>query len=40
MKIIKRNGAEAIFDESKIYAAVSKANEAVDQNHRISPEDI
>ena len=40
MKIIKRNGAEAIFDESKIYAAVSKANEAVEKNHRISPEDI
>nr|MBE6544613.1 anaerobic ribonucleoside-triphosphate reductase [Oscillospiraceae bacterium] len=40
MKIIKRNGAEAGFDSSKIYIAVSKANEAVDASHRISPEDI
>ena len=40
MKIIKRNGAEAIFDDRKIYAAVSKANEAVDKVHRISPENI
>ena len=40
MKIIKRNGAEAQFDSSKIYAAVSKANEAVEPIHRISPEQI
>ena len=40
MKIIKRNGAEAGFDSSKIYVAVSKANEAVELSHRISPEDI
>ena len=40
MKIIKRNGTEAIFDDRKIFAAVSKANEAVEKNHRISPEEI
>ncbi len=40
MKIIKRNGAEAVFDKSKIYAAVSKANEAVEPIHRISNDDI
>ncbi|MBO7196230.1 MAG: anaerobic ribonucleoside-triphosphate reductase [Clostridia bacterium] len=40
MKIIKRNGAEAAFDKSKIYAAVSKANEAVEPQHRISPDQI
>ena len=40
MKIIKRNGAEAVFDKSKIYAAVSKANEAVEAKHRITPTQI
>ena len=40
MKIIKRNGAEALFDKSKIYAAVSKANDAVEPIHRISREQI
>ena len=40
MKIIKRNGAEAVFDKSKIYAAVSKANDAVEPIHRISREQI
>ena len=40
MKIIKRNGAEAVFDKSKIYAAVSKANDAVEPTHRISREQI
>jgi ribonucleoside-triphosphate reductase len=29
MKIIKRNGAEEVFDRQKIKAAISKANEAV-----------
>ncbi len=32
MKIIKRNGAEEIFNTSKIIGAVSKANEASEQN--------
>ena len=40
MKIIKRNGSEAIFDDRKIFAAVSKANEAVDQANRITTEEI
>ena len=30
MKIIKRNGAEAVFDPAKIYSAVEKENLAVD----------
>ncbi len=29
MKIIKRNGSEAVFDISKIMMAVSRANEVV-----------
>ena len=40
MKLIKRNGSEVIFDREKISAAVTRANEAVDENQRISPEDI
>ncbi len=40
MKIIKRNGAEAPFDKSKIYAAVCKANEAVEPIHRIGDKQI
>ena len=40
MKIIKRNGAEAVFDKSKIYAAVCKANEAVEPAHQISQKQI
>ena len=30
MKIIKRNGAEVVFDIEKIMMAVTKANEAVE----------
>ncbi len=40
MKLIKRNGSEAVFDDEKIAAAVRKANSAVDENDRISEEDI
>ena len=40
MKIIKRNGSEAHFDNAKIYAAISKANQAVDAAQRISESDI
>ena len=40
MKIIKRNGAETVFDNEKIFAAVAKANEAVDEADRISEKDI
>ncbi len=37
MKIIKRNGAEAIFDIDKIVMAVTKANNAVEENVRMTP---
>ncbi len=40
MKIIKRNGAEAVFTNEKIYAAVEKANLAVDEADRISEKEI
>ena len=40
MKLIKRNGSEAVFDAEKIAAAVTKANNAVEENERISEEDI
>ena len=40
MKLIKRNGSEVIFDREKIIVAVTKANEAVDEKQRITPEDI
>ena len=40
MKLIKRNGAEVIFDKSKIAAAVTKANEAVEESERITEKDI
>ena len=40
MKLIKRNGSEVNFDRAKIYAAVKKANEAVDEMARISEENI
>ncbi len=37
MKIIKRNGAEAVFDIEKIIMAVSKANNTVDESVRMTP---
>ena len=37
MKIIKRNGAEAVFDIEKIRMAVTKANAAVDEKVRMTP---
>ena len=37
MKIIKRNGAEAVFDIHKIIMAVTKANEAVEEPVRMTP---
>ena len=40
MKIIKRNGEEAIFEPTKIFAAVTKANCAVEPAHRITEEQI
>ena len=40
MKLIKRNGAEVVFDREKIAAAVLKANLAVDEKYRITDESI
>ena len=40
MKIIKRSGQEAVFDEEKIVNAVRKANKEVNEISRISEEDI
>ena len=37
MKIIKRNGAEAVFDIHKIINAVTKANNAVEEPVRMTP---
>ena len=37
MKIIKRNGAEAVFDIEKIRSAVEKANLAVEEQYRMTP---
>ena len=40
MKIMKRNGSEAVFDISKIIAAVTKANNVVASNQRLTKEQI
>ena len=40
MKLIKRNGSEADFDSLKIYAAIEKANLAVDAAERINEDAI
>lgn len=40
MKVIKRNGSEVTFDPEKITAAITKANLAVEEKHRLNPEDI
>ena len=37
MKIIKRNGAEAQFDISKIEMAITKANLAAEEKYRMTP---
>ena len=37
MKIIKRNGAEVVFNIEKIMMAVTKANEAVEEAVRMTP---
>ena len=37
MKIIKRNGAEVIFDPAKIENAITKANEASEESVRMTP---
>ena len=40
MKVIKRDGSTVDFDRSKIIKAISKANEAVDLEDRISDKQI
>ena len=40
VKIIKRNGTEVPFDITKIIVAVSKANQSVDEQLRLSREQI
>ena len=40
MKIIKRSGAEAIFDANKIAQAVKKANDSVVPSARMTPVQI
>ena len=40
MKIIKRNGSEAVFDITKIIAAITKANNVVPANQRLHQEQI
>ncbi len=37
MKIIKRNGSEAEFDSMKIYNAITKANDNVEEKYRMTP---
>ena len=37
MKIIKRNGAEAVFDIQKIITAITKANAAAEESVRMTP---
>ena len=40
MKVIKRNGTEVLFDLSKIIAAITKANDSVEENARMTPMQI
>ncbi|SCJ04030.1 Anaerobic ribonucleoside-triphosphate reductase [uncultured Clostridium sp.] len=40
MKIIKRNGSEAVFDITKIVVAIGKANNAVEEKARMTPMQI
>ncbi len=40
MKIIKRNGAEEVFDLNKIIAAIHKANDSVEESCRLTDEEI
>ena len=40
MKIIKRNGTEAVFDIAKIRMAIQKANEEAVSSERLTPEQI
>ena len=40
MTVIKRDGTTVEFDRSKIIIALSKANDAVEENERISEEQM
>ena len=40
MKVIKRNGAEVLFDKEKIYNAVAKANAQTSARSQLSAEDM
>ena len=40
MKIIKRNGSEAVFDISKIITAIGRANKTVPESERMTQEQI
>ena len=40
MRIIKRNGSETAFDISKIIAAITRANDTVDESLRLTPTQI
>ena len=40
MKIIKRNGSEVVFDITKIISAVTRANNVVSEDERLSPMQI
>ena len=40
MKIIKRNGSEAVFDITKIIAAITKANKVVPDAQRLTKQQI
>ncbi|MBQ8474101.1 MAG: anaerobic ribonucleoside-triphosphate reductase [Clostridia bacterium] len=40
MKVIKRNGSEVVFDIEKIVVAISKANDAIEEEARLTPMQI
>ena len=40
MRIIKRNGSEAVFDITKIITAITKANESADEQYRMTGNQI
>ncbi len=40
MKVIKRNGTEVVFDITKIIAAITKANESIEESVRMTPMQI
>ena len=37
MNVIKRNGTEVVFDIQKIVAAITKANETIAEDIRMTP---